>query len=92
MVILSKADKEASKSKFALTLPALLPNGVELSGMSVSDKTITVKGVAINNQGAQTFFNNIHQSRLVLAPLLKMDRPEQGRIAFSIEGQTGAVN
>lgn len=92
VAILSKADKDASKSKFALTLPSLLPNGVELNGMSVNDSNVVVKGVAINNQGAQTLFNNINQSRLVYAPLLKMERPEQGRISFSIEGQTGVVN
>jgi Tfp pilus assembly protein PilN len=89
---LVKADVINAKSKFVMTLPSLLPNGVELSSMSVNDSTISLTGVALTNVGPQAFLNNIINSRLIKAPLLEVNRAESGKITFKIEGVTGMVN
>lgn len=89
---LVKADVVNAKSKFVMTLPSLLPNGVELSSMSVNDSTISLTGVALTNVGPQAFLNNIANSRLIKAPLLEVNRAESGKITFKIEGATGMVN
>jgi Tfp pilus assembly protein PilN len=89
---LVKADVVNAKSKFVMTLPSLLPNGVELSSMSVNDSTISLTGVALTNVGPQAFLNNITNSRLIKAPLLEVNRAESGKITFKIEGVTGMVN
>jgi hypothetical protein len=89
---LKTADIENAKSRFVLTLPSLLPNGVELSEMTVNDSKISISGVAMNSSGAQTFLSNINNARLIKAPLLELTRASEGRVAFLIEGQTGAVN
>jgi Tfp pilus assembly protein PilN len=86
------ADVENAKSRFVLTLPSLLPNGVELSEMSVTDAKISISGVALNSSGAQTFLSNINNARLIKSPLLELTRAGEGRVAFLIEGLTGAVN
>jgi Tfp pilus assembly protein PilN len=89
---LNRADQENAKSRFVMTLPSLLPNGVELSEMSVNDMKISISGVAVNSSGAQTFLGNINNAKLIKSPLLELTRAEEGRVSFLIEGQTGAVN
>jgi Tfp pilus assembly protein PilN len=92
MAALKQADYENTKSRFVLTLPGLLPNGVELSEMSIDDRKISISGIAINSSGAQTLLNNINSSKLVKSPVLELTRSDAGRVSFLIEGQTGAVN
>jgi hypothetical protein len=89
---LKTADIENAKSRFVLTLPSLLPNGVELSEMTVNDSKVSITGIAMNSSGAQTFLSNINNARLIKSPLLELTRASEGRVSFLIEGQTGAVN
>lgn len=89
---LKQADQDKTKSRFALTLPSLLPNGVELSEMSIDDNKITLTGIAVNSSGAQAFLSNINASKLVKSPVLEITRSSAGRVSFFIEGQTGSVN
>lgn len=89
---LNQADQENTKSRFVMTLPGLLPNGVELSEMSVSDLKISISGVSVNSSGAQAFLSNISNAKLIKSPLLELTRAEEGRVGFLIEGQTGTVN
>jgi Tfp pilus assembly protein PilN len=89
---LAKADVINAKSKFVMTLPSLLPQGVELSAMNINDAKITLSGVALNTTGPQSFFNNLANSKLVNAPVLEVNGPQNGKISFSIQGFTGMVN
>jgi hypothetical protein len=89
---LRSADVENAKSRFVLTLPSLLPNGVELSEMTVTDSKISISGVATNSSGAQAFLSNINNANLIKSPLLELTRASEGRTAFLIEGITGKVN
>lgn len=86
------ADVENAKSRFVLILPSLLPNGVELSEMTVTDSKISISGVATNSSGAQAFLSNINNANLIKSPLLELTRAGEGRTAFLIEGLTGKVN
>jgi hypothetical protein len=89
---LRSADVENAKSRFVLTLPSLLPNGVELSEMTVTDSKISISGVATNSSGAQAFLSNINNANLIKSPLLELTRASEGRTGFLIEGITGKVN
>jgi Tfp pilus assembly protein PilN len=89
---LKRADEDRTKSRFALTLPRLLPNGVELAEMSIDDNKVSISGTATNSSGAQTFLNNINANKLVKSPVLEITHGELGRVSFFIEGQTGTVN
>jgi len=89
---LTKADVVNAKSKFVMTLPSLLPHGVELSAMNITESKITLSGVALSTTGPQSFFNNLANTKLVNAPVLEVNGPEAGKIAFTIQGFAGMVN
>ena len=89
---LNNANSDQSKSNFVTILPSLLPVGVELSNMAVDDTKIKIEGYSLSPSGVQIFLNNISKSDLIKSPTLRLSTPEGGKIAFLIEGPTGAVN
>jgi len=89
---LNQADQVKTQTRFVLTLPTLLPNGVELSALQISDKSITIKGLATNSANAQNFMSGVSNAKLLQAPTIAMSKPEDGRISFVIEGRPGLVN
>ena len=89
---LLKADTPNSKSRLVMTLPSLLPNGVELSEMHFDELTVSIKGFSATGSGAQGLLSNINDAQLIRAPLLKILSRSDGRINFSIDGSPGLVN
>jgi hypothetical protein len=89
---LVKADKPNAKTRLVMTLPSLLPNGVELSDMQFDESSISIKGFSTTGSGAQGLLSNINDAQLIRAPLLKILSRADGRINFSIDGSPGMVN
>jgi len=89
---LVKADKPNAKTRLVMTLPSLLPNGVELSDMQFDESSISIKGFSTKGSGAQGLLSNINDAQLIRAPLLKILSRADGRINFSIDGSPGMVN
>ena len=89
---LSKADKPNAKTRLVMTLPSLLPNGVELSEMQFDETSISLKGFATSGSGAQGLLSNINDAQIMRAPLLKILSRADGRVNFSIDGSLGMVN
>ena len=75
-----------------MTLPSLLPNGVELSEMQFDEASISLKGFATSGSGAQGLLSNINDAQIMRAPLLKILSRADGRVNFSIDGSLGMVN
>jgi Tfp pilus assembly protein PilN len=89
---LNQADQVRSQTRFVLTLPTLLPNGVELNALQISDKSISIRGQATSSANAQNLMAGVSNAKLLNAPTIAMSKPEDGRISFVIEGKPGLVN
>lgn len=96
---LLQARQEAAKTRFMVTLPTIIPSGVELDSFSITsnkptpdENIIVISGKATSSSQAQTLYHNLINHRLLKNPVIQINRGIKNKTYFEIRGVPDLVD